>query len=134
MLIKNNISYISQLEAETIKKSLSKDVFVVEMDGERIQSSEDYLELAWLAFKFPYPDEEPSWDGYNDWISDLTWIDADGFALFIHNFTKFMKKDYREKAAFVEHFRDFILPFWEDEVTKVFVGGKAKPFNVYLVE
>jgi hypothetical protein len=39
-----------------------------------------------------------------------------------------------KKADFIDHFKDFILPFWEDEVTRVFVGGKAKSFNVYLVD
>ena len=133
-MIKNRIHYVSRSEAAAVKKSLDQSIFVVELNGKEIQSDDNYLRWVWEAFKFPYPDEKPSWSGYDDWIRDMNWIDADGFALFIYNFAKFMKKDERSKTAFVAHFQDFILPFWEDEVTWVFVGGKAKLFNVYLVE
>jgi len=133
-MFNNKVIYVSSEEAEKISTSLSETIYTVHMDGKSICSEGDYLRQAWVKFKFPYPDEEPGWDNYIDRIRDLSWIEADGFALFVHDFSMFMNDSIESKTLFVASFVGFILPFWEDEVTKVFAEGKAKPFNVYLVD
>jgi len=133
-MIKNCIHYVSRSEAKTIKESLDQSIFIAEVDGRIIRSDEEYLRWAWVAFKFPYPNEKPNWPGYNDWIQDLDWLNADGYALFVYHFSQFMRNDNENKEYFIKHLRDYTLPFWEDEVTRVVVDGKAKFFNVYLIE
>jgi isocitrate dehydrogenase kinase/phosphatase len=61
----------------------------------------------------------------------LDWLNACGYALFVYDFPHFLRNDRDSKDFFIKHFQDFILPFWEDEVTRVLVDGKAKSFNVY---
>jgi hypothetical protein len=132
-MIKNSISFVTRQEAETIKTSINASIFVAEIEGKKIKTEEDYFREVWLAFDFP-PALRPSWAGHDDWIRDLDWLNADGYLFFVYDFPQFLRNDHDSKAFFAKHFQDFILPFWEDEVTRVVVGGKAKSFNVYLVE
>ncbi|MDR0299022.1 MAG: hypothetical protein LBI13_02915, partial [Streptococcaceae bacterium] len=58
----------------------------------------------------------------------------DGYVLIIRNYKDFLKQDPKKKEIVIDEFKNNILPFWEEEVTRTVVGGKAKPFNVYIVE
>ncbi|PGL72719.1 barstar family protein [Bacillus sp. AFS055030] len=142
-MIKNKIYKITTQEISEIKEEMTHDhsLFLVELDGKKIQTWEDYIIEVEKKFKFPRSCEY-MWDRYLDWIRDLTWFEEDEyednkiekFALIIYNFNKFSRKNDSLKRKIIDQFNRLILPFWEEEVERVVVEGKAKSFKVYLVE
>ena len=87
-----------------------------------------------MAFCLEFPIPAKGLDGYLDWITDLSWLNRDGYALIIKNYNCFMSEDLRKKEIVMESFGKTVLPWWENEVERCVVEGKAKSFNVYLVE
>ena len=67
-------------------------------------------------------------------MRDLDWLNADGYVFIIKNFENFMENDISKKEKIMYYFEDEILPWWEEEVERCVLGGKAKPFNLYLVD
>lgn len=103
------------------------------IDGRNIQTKEEYLKIISIEFKFPiYPNL--TWDGYLDWIQDLEWLKSEGYILIIKNFKSLCNKERGVKELIINQFENAILPYWEDEVVHCVVGGKAKSFNVYLID
>lgn len=133
-MIKNRVVYLSDKDIFELRRELSgKDsLYVVEINGEDVQNREEYLAFMSEAFRFPIPSR--GFDGYLDWITDLDWLHKEEYVLIINHYKEFMKKDPGNKKEIIEMFQEDILPFWEGEVEVVFVGGKAKKFNVYLVD
>jgi len=132
--MKNNIYSISESEvSEKVKQLINENIFIAELHGKDIQSNTDYLSAVWKAFQMP-EDEEPHWPGHDDWIRDLDWLNSSGYAVFISDYDEFLKKDRDAKEYVMKSYRDVILPFWEDEVEKVVMGGVAKSFQVYLIK
>jgi hypothetical protein len=132
--MKNKIYYVSQKEMVNLRETLHKDesLYSAEINGSAIQSLQDYLNTVNELFKFPIPAR--GLDGYLDWIRDLDWLRKDGYVLIINDFSKFINKDLHIKNKIVEDFEKIVLPWWQEEVEKYVVEGKAKPFNVYLVD
>ena len=61
-----------------------------------------------------------NFDSYNDWMRDIFWLgDYAGYALFIVNQDKMLKKHPKAKDTIFELFVDSIIPFWEEEVEHV---------------
>ncbi len=75
-----------------------------------------------------------AWDLLTDWVTDLSWIDSNCFKLVIYNYSEFLKDDMPAKELFIETFREGIILFLEEGVLDTVVLGKAKHFNVYLVD
>jgi hypothetical protein len=117
-----------------IRETLNKDesLFIVDVDGSTIGSLQDYLGTMNELFKFPIPAR--GLDGYLDWIRDLEWLMKDGYVLVIKNFSKFLSNDLKMKNKIVDDFEKVVLPWWQEEVEKCVVEGKAKLFMVYLVD
>ncbi|MCP1225198.1 barstar family protein [Sebaldella sp. S0638] len=132
--MKNKIYYVSSEEMHDLKKKLRKkeDVFVVEIDGDFVQDKGEFLDIMTEEFKFPY--SVTGFDGYLDWIRDLEWLKSEEYILIINNFGNFIKKDILLKKMIIEDIEEVVLPWWEKEVEDCMVEGKAKPFNVYLVD
>jgi Barstar (barnase inhibitor). len=132
--MENKICFVNSKEMEKIKKLFSNEdsMFCVEINGKNIQKLSEYLFIMSRVFKFPYP--SVNLDGYNDWMTDLDWLEKDEYILIISNFTEFMKDDLDMKNQIIKDFKEDILPWWQGEVEQYMVGGKAKPFHVYLVD
>jgi hypothetical protein len=132
--MKNKVYYVSQKEMVELREALRKDdsLYIADINGSDIQSLQDYLNTVNAIFKFPIPAR--GLDGYFDWIRDLDWLMKDGYVLIINDFSKFIKNDLQMKNKIVEDFEKVVLPWWQEEVEKCVVEGKAKPFNVYLVD
>ena len=47
----------------------------------------------------------------------------------IKNYDKFLA----DNDVVKKRIENYLLPFWDDEVERVVVGGKRKDFNIYLV-
>ncbi|XRG79820.1 barstar family protein [Rossellomorea sp. GAMAL-10_SWC] len=134
-MIKNKIYKITSSEISQIKKEMIHDpsLFLVEMDGEKIHTWEEYIVQIERKFEFPTTCID-SMDRYLDWIRDLDWIEKDSFVIVIYNYNDFFSSELELKNKIINGFKDTILPFWEEEVERVVVEGKAKSFKVYLVE
>ena len=136
--MKNKLYYVANGQKETIINSIkeNENIFIAEINGLNIKTSSEYLEIIRKVFNFPKPLEnyKLNYDGYLDWIRDLSWIDTQEFVLIIRNFSLFLKDDLTTKNEIIDDFKEIILPWWETEVEQCVVGGKAKPFNIYLID
>ncbi len=130
----NKIHYVSLEAMLDIKNHIEQDnsLFIAEINGVDIPQIQDYLALMSTLFQFPIPSR--GLDGYNDWMRDLEWINKDGYVLVINNYKDFLHQDIQSKKAVINGFTNTILPFWEEEVKHVVVGGEMKRFTVYLVD
>ena len=133
--MRNAIINLNIAEAEKIKQEMNKNTsfFLVELNGIDIQSWEEYISTIEEKMKFPSSCID-SIDRYLDWIRDLSWLEKDGYTIIIYDSDRFLSEDQRTKNIVLESFEDTVLPWWQEEVKQYMVGGKAKPFNVYLVE
>jgi hypothetical protein len=131
--LNNRIVEISNDESETIIQEIRSNskVFVVEIDGNKIASWNDYVSEIQDKFNFPTPCND-SVDRYLDWIRDLQWIEEDDIAIIINNYDEFLNKDPKLKNEIISDFNDVILPFWQEEVMEVVVEGQPKRFMLYL--
>ncbi len=131
----NSIQVVKNEELAQImsNKMRKEQIFYVELDGNEIETGNDYLSHIETKFKFPTSCIN-NWDGYLDWIRDLSWLEKEEYILVINHFSKFLCRDVILKNEIISQFEDTILPFWQEEVERVVVEGKAKPFLVYLVD
>lgn len=130
----NTIYLVKKHEFPTIYNTVIYDptLFVFKLNGRDIQTKAAYLETMTDAFSFPIPAK--GFDGYLDWMRDLSWITASGFVLIIENFNSFMKDDVKTKQTVIEGLKEDILPWWDKEVLEYVVEGQKKLFAVILVE
>jgi hypothetical protein len=134
-MINNKISNIDKVKAKALLQTTQADpsCFVIEIDGTGIHSWEDYIYLVEEKMKFPTTCID-SIDRYLDWIRDLSWLDKSSYTVIINDSTQFLTEDLRIRNIILTSFEDTVLPWWQSEVEKCVVEGKAKPFNVYLVD
>lgn len=132
--LQNSVFKVNSDEADRLRRELNTNnrLHVVELDGRNIESWNDYISEIQAKFTFPTRCND-SVDRYLDWIRDLDWLGKDGYVLIINYFDQFVRSNPNLRQEIISEFEQTVLPFWEDEVTRVVVGGKAKPFTVYLV-
>lgn len=133
----NNLIFnITKEEINKIKSELKDKVFIAEIDGDKINSWEDYWAAMSKLFLFPELPAymKPDYHSYYDIMTDLSWIDTDSIILIINKFTLFLQGEHALKDDIIKDFKDYLLPFWEEEVEKTVVGGKKKSFCVYLID
>jgi len=128
-LQKNNL-----IDFLRIKKNLEKVlIFFAEIDGEDINQLDEYLEAVWRVFEFP-EEVHMSYNAYLDWICDLSWLDSNGYVFAILNADSLIAQCPKDRKMILRSLEGIVIPWWEGEVERHVVEGKAKPFNVYLVD
>jgi len=136
--MKNELCCLTHRQKEELlnSKAGAGNIFIAELEGKNIDHMDGYLGAINKILQFPKPSEHYrlSYDGYLDWVRDLEWLNADGYILIINNYASFMKNDATIKNEIIDDFKQIILPWWENEVEQCVVEGKAKSFNVYLVD
>ena len=130
----NKILYISKQAAERKIKYLKtcENIHVAIIDGRKAKTWKDYLRQIETLFQFPTTND--NFDGYTDWMQDLSWLNKDAYALFIWDYDEFMCIEENNKKVVMSIFSEQILPWWQQDVELYCVGGKPKEFNVYLVK
>ncbi|MDH6603363.1 hypothetical protein OKW23_000492 [Bacilli bacterium PM5-9] len=135
--MENNVYIITKSKIEKKFKKIKCNTFVVKIEGDKIQNERDlYCEM---VEKFNLPNnvvEENgiNYDVYNDWMTDLTWMNSDeSILLIVNNYYKLLDSNKTSRDFFTKRLVNHILPFWEEEVVHTVVGGKRRNFNVYLV-
>ena len=129
----NSISYISNEEAESKinELKLNKNAHVAVINGDKVKTWDQYLKQIEIIYNFPTKGD--NFNGYADWMMDLSWMECDSFALFIMNYDDFMCREPENKKHLMLMFLDTILPWWQHDIELYCVEGKPKQFNVYLV-
>lgn len=138
MRFSKKIKNVDKKQAERLKHVLiQNNIFVVEIDGKKINSVDDYMKAISVAFSFPknlFKNFE-SIDAYNDWMRDLSWLENfDGYAIFISHINEMLSNDIKKKEIILRNFEEVIIPFWTNEVEIVVVGGERKEFVVFYVK
>ncbi len=129
----NRIETIDKVKASKLKKLyLSADnTYCVEIEGYECTVLLDYLSE--VSKKFAFPTEAKILDVYDDWLTDLGWLDEDNIVVFINDYEKFLEDDLPSKEKVMNLFKYSVLPWWEIDVCNCVVDGKAKSFIVYIV-
>lgn len=132
--MKNKVIYIDKSELQNIKKKVNDNdnIFYVEVDGRECSCLKEYL--AYISNKLDFPIAAKGYDGYADWMADLSWINSDNIVFVIENYKEFLHCDIEAKKIILDLFERSILPWWEGEVCNYVVGGETKEFLVYLVD
>lgn len=133
-MTKCNLYTVSFNEMEEIKAELAKkeSVYIGEIDGKKIKNRQDYYYYVSIAFKFSTV--PTNINAYVDCLSDLTWLNKEEYILIINNYSLFMKRKKRDKKLIIDTFKEYVFYYWDEEVSRVTVGGYPKPFTVYLVD
>lgn len=128
----NEIKFITEKELEGLTKEMNKKRHLAVIDGKEIPNWDSYIKIIEKIYMFPMKND--NYDGYNDWMRDLSWFDEEEFILCIVNYKSFLSNDEKSKKIVMELFRDYILPWWDGEVEKYCVGGEKRSFQVLLIE
>lgn len=130
--MKNKIIYVSVDEMKEIKLRFQNNVLVVEIEGKKCSNLTDYLCL--MSNLFCFPTKSRGLDSYNDWMTDLSWLNRNEIVIIIYDYSVFLNQDLSLKKCIIENFEKVILPWWESEVVNCMVDGKTKKVTVYLVD
>lgn len=134
--MKNILELISREDLNELLLHAQENVMLVTVDGAEINSWADYWNALSSALSFPKLPSymECDYHSYYDLMTDLSWLEKESIILIIKNADKFLKEDIQLKHEIIKDFKEYLLPFWEEEVLKTVVNGKTKSFCVYLVE
>jgi len=137
-MIQNKIHRVNALDAAKIAQETrnSDCLLLLELCGKEIQSWANYINKLNEVVNFPTSCLNSAYgvNRYHDWIRDLDWLGKDGYVLIIYDYKAFLEQEPSLKKEIIEDFTHLILSWWQEEVVNCVVGGKAKPFNVYLVD
>lgn len=133
--MKNKVNFISKEQLAKLKTE-AKDAFVATIDGAKIYSWSEYWNSVATAFSFPDLPAymKPDYHSYYDLMTDLSWIDNKSIVMIIENANEFLKNESSLKSTVIKNFNEYLLPFWEKEVSHTVVNGHTKDFCVYFVE
>lgn len=133
--MKNKVNFIAKEQLEKLLTE-TNDAFMVTIDGAKIYSWSEYWNSVATAFSFPdLPTYmKPDYHSYYDLMTDLSWIDNKSIVMIIENADEFLKNESSLKSAIIKDFNEYLLPFWEKEVSHTVVNGQTKDFCVYFVE
>lgn len=126
--IRNSVHLVSKEEVHQL--NLPSNTYLVTLDGMTIQRENQLLERLTEAFQLPCCH---NWDCLLDWLTDLDWLNATGFALLITDFEQFLMENPNIRGKFLEYLTQDVLPYWEKEVLYTCLGGVPKSFQLYLV-
>ena len=142
--MKNTIRYVQQEEAELVRqyfKDKGNKGLLVELSGKELKTWDQYAAKIGQIMQFPefFLNRTSGHvvDSYLDWMRDLLWFQEEGveeYAIIINDYRSFLSHDVSDKQMIIETFVTIVLPWWEYDVERCSVGGKAMPFNVYLVD
>lgn len=132
-VVKNELIVYSTESAEKYKAIKADPILLhFSVDGSNCPDRKSFFENVGREMNFPTP-VGSKFSAFSDWMTNLSWLpDERGICLEITEFEMVLKEEPRWKQTLMDVFREDILPFWEDEVTRVMVGGKRRQFYILL--
>ena len=131
--IENKLMKVNKEELNESINKIGKEYFKVKIDGKKIQNWNNYIKNIGDSFNFPRVSRYPNYDGYSDWMRDLTWIPSDIIVLIIDDYESFMKDDEDEKNKFLDMITIILQCRNERRKNKNFSEKMKKTLLVYLV-
>lgn len=128
----NKIEIIEKDDFEKLLNVNSNNCYIVIIDGKENKDWNSYKDT--IESKFKFPTKNNNYDGYSDWMRDLSWLESKSFMLFIFNYREFLSEDLECKKVIMNMFQNTILPWWSEDVEKYVVCGEKKDFNIFIVE
>lgn len=130
----NKIIYVTKDEAKIIEKDAieNDNTYFVKIDGSKIKTEEQYVKAMMKGFAFPHDLPEFSISWYNDYITDLMWVEQKEISLLIRNYDLMLDSNVKIKKNIMADFEEIILPWWEGDVVGHMVGGVPRKFLIYL--
>ncbi len=96
---------------------------ILELNLAGVRHKEDFLRAASKALQFPAYFGS-NWDAFEECITDLCWLEADGYALLIYNPGTFQECEPAEMETARAIFEDAAV-YWKDQDIRFFVGLAA---------
>ena len=128
-MILNKMLYITESEAKKIILSNEKQkTHLAIIDFINVKSWSDFVIVLGDIYQLPIRNE--GYDGTRDWMEDLDWLPYGEYVAILYNLSSIQDKNLKENNLSL--FK-LVIQWWEKDVEQFCVGGKAKPFNVYLV-
>lgn len=126
--MKNEIHLIKSADLQDL--SVSENTHLAILDGKTVQTESDILEWLGIAYQLP---NWSNWDSVQDWLEDLTWLDASDFVLVITEVKSLLMEDPAARSVFLRLLVERILPHWERKVLYTVLCGLPKSFQLYLI-
>ncbi|HAX83020.1 MAG TPA: hypothetical protein DCY15_00500 [Ruminococcaceae bacterium] len=123
-----------EFEKEKILYARDDTKYIV-MDGDGVNTYEEYFDRLWAAFDFcEIPDgwKKDTHTEY-DFMTDNDFVPEKRYVFVIKNYDEFLRHNISERKNIEDTFGNYLLPFWDSEVETCVVGGKRKDFDIYLV-
>jgi len=96
------------------------------VDGKNIQRKEQLLNHVATALHFP-GDFGHNWDALEECLTDLEWVDADGYILYYDHIDGLLDKHPDQFETLVEILRDAVGSWKEDGSAMIVLLSGAKP-------
>ncbi len=111
------------------------DVKYIVMDGKGIETYEQYFDKLWEVFEFSEipKDLEKDYHTEDDFLTEMYELTEDKYVFISKNYDDFLSNNSEIKRRIENHYKNYLLPFWEEEVERVVVEGKHKDFDIYFV-
>lgn len=111
------------------------DVKYIVMDGKSIETYEQYFDKLWEVFEFSEipKDWEKDYHTEDDFLTEMDELTEDKYVFISKNYDDFLSNNSEIKRRIENHYKNYLLPFWEEEVERVVVEGKHKEFDIYLI-
>lgn len=103
------------------------DEYIAIIDGNVAKTSEEFFLCIWEQLRFPYP-QYRNWDGYVDWMRDLSWIKEDKIAIIIFNYDKFLENDKEKRRFFSFDLNEVVFSYWAETTEN------KKEITVYCIK
>jgi len=98
---------------EVAKLAKSKGMAFFHIEGKNIQKKEQFLNHVSMAMHFPdYFDH--NWDAFEECITDLDWVDADGYVIYFDHTDGFANHHESQLETVIELFDDAVA-YWKGE-------------------
>ena len=99
--------------SELGKLAREKGMVFFHLEGKTIEKKEQFLNHAAVAMKFPAHFGN-NWDAFYDCLTDMDWVDADGYAIYFDHTDAFANHHESQLETVVELFQDAV-DFWKGE-------------------
>lgn len=106
---------------ELSKLSKAHHMAFFHLEGKKIEKKEQFLNHAAVAMHFP-DHFGNNWDAFEDCITDLEWIDAEGYVIYFDHTEAFAEHHESQLETVTELFQDAVT-YWK---------GEGKPMLVLL--
>lgn len=140
----NSLMFMTDSEYQFNCKDFELSYNIIEIDLSLVTDEQTYLDYIGELFSFPiFPGQKGhSWNGYFDWMRDLSWIfdseishNKTGVFLVFRNYGELINQPNGDDLykKIIDSYVYTILPWWAYEVENCVVGGCRRNFVICII-